>query len=182
MPNAHVTWLDVGKDRDYAFQVSAVLTDPSICEDDGKPIPFVLVIECLDWAATVGVQELQPAELRYFKKHGAVWISCLHIIPELPIEKIKQLDVPDYAHEFPLYAVDAARYGYGCPVMPLGSAPGTAVWSSKSCPDAETATVIAQRHAERVVIPHLDDILAQPVNQIGELAENHLYQSIDPNR
>ncbi len=179
MPKTAIRWDETYDDAHY---VSEVLHDPLIIGPDDRQVPFVLVVECLDWVDTVGERELRPSETRYYKKHGAVWISCVHIIPELPAVKIDRLDVPDEAREFPLYAVDAAHYGYGCPVMPVPSSSGDSIWTSKSCPDAASAAKIAIRYAETKVLPNLDDVLAQPVNQMGELAENALHDSIDPTR
>jgi hypothetical protein len=159
---------------------SEPLTDPNIVDREGVTVPFIIAVECLDWAETIGVGELHPAERRYYDKHGAIWISALHIIPELPPGKVKNLDVGDA--QFPWYAEDAARYGYGCPVMPPNAVPGTSCWTSKSCPDAESAARIAMRYAENKVLPDLEDVLGRPVNRMGELAENWLGNSIDPDR
>jgi hypothetical protein len=151
-----------------------------ILQDDAVEVPFVIVLVAEDWVKQVGERDLDPKEHAFFKKHGAIHLANLHLLPPLTEEAIDDLGIEGYpggSTEFPNYAGEAVGQGLGCYVMPEDARPGTAVWSTKMHADIDDAIAEAKRHAEKHVASNVYDVLGRPTNQIGDLAEKDFWHS-----
>jgi hypothetical protein len=150
-----------------------------ILHDDAVEVPFVIVLVAEDWVEMVGEKDLSPKEHTFYKKHGAIYLANLHLLPPLTEEAIDDLGIEGYpgATEFPNYAGMAVGQGLGCYVMPEGAEPGTPVWSTKMHADIDDAVAEAKRYAGKHVADSIYDVLGRPENAAGDPSEKGFWES-----
>lgn len=87
-------------------------------------------------------------------------------------KNLKTLDTSE--SEFPLYADDAVRYGFGAPIMNPNN---DISWNTKRYSNLKGAVAEAKRYAENHVVEDINNVLGRSVNQMGEIAEEWFLRS-----